>query len=317
VSLLVALIEQIKAARKALVLGIGGGGDVVGALAVARLCESLGTPFAVGGVAWERFAIDPRPGPRPLEEIRGGERLDGLAVLADAATTTDDGVAFAEAGVADFLGTQTALIDITRGVAGASRGIAAAMERLDCDLLLGVDVGGDVLGHGDEAGLASPLCDAVMVSAMLEGAGSNDALLAVIGAGCDGELTPAQVLDRVAALGRAGAWLGTWGVPPEVAEELEHAAGRVPTEASLMVAECAHGGTGMVPIRGGRRQVELGPVGAMAFFFDPVAALEELPLARAVVGTETIDAARDALAALGVRTELDYERDRAAEARGT
>jgi hypothetical protein len=310
------VIERIKAARRALVLGIGGGGDVVGALAVARLCESLGTPFAVGGVAWERFAIDPRPGPRPLEEIRGGERLAGGAVLADPATVTDDGVAFAESGIADFLGTQTALIDITRGAAGASRGITATMERLDCDLLLGVDVGGDVLGHGDEAGLASPLCDAVMVSAMLEGARSGDPLLAVIGAGCDGELAPAEVLERVAALGRAGAWLGTWGVPPEVAEELEHAAGRVPTEASLMVAKCAHGETGMVPIRGGRRQVELGPVGALAFFFDPVAALDELPLARAVAGTESIDAARDELAALGVRTELDYERDRAAEQQG-
>ena len=85
------MIERIQAARRALVLGIGGGGDVVGALAVARLCESLGTPFALGGVAWERFAIDPRPGPRPLEEIRGGERLDGVAVLADAATTTETG----------------------------------------------------------------------------------------------------------------------------------------------------------------------------------------------------------------------------------
>jgi hypothetical protein len=36
-------------------------------------------------------------------------------------------------------------------------------------------------------------------------------------------------------------------------------------------------------------------------------------LAQAVSGTESIDEARDALAALGVRTELDYERDRAAE----
>ena len=311
------MIERIKSARRALVLGIGGGGDVVGALAVARLCESLGTPFALGGVAWERFAIDPRPGPRPLEEIRGGERLDGAAVLADAATTTDDGVAFAEAGIADFIGTRTSLIDITRGAAGASTGIAAAMQRLECDLLVGVDVGGDVLGHGDEEGLASPLCDAVMVSAMLDAAGEGDALLAVIGAGCDGELTPAQVLERVAALGRARAWLGTWGMPPGVAAELERAAERVPTEASLMVARCARGETGVVPIRGGRRHVELGPVGALAFFFDPVAALEGLPLARAVEGSESINAARDALAALGVRTELDYERDRAAGSQGT
>jgi hypothetical protein len=312
VSLLVRLIERIQAARRALVLGIGGGGDVVGALAIARLCESLGTPFALGGVAWERFAIDPTPGPRPLEEIRGGDPLDGV-VLADPETVTDDGIAFAETGIANFLGATTALIDVTRGATGASRGIAAAMERLDCDLLLGVDVGGDVLGRGDEEGLASPLCDAVMVAAMVEAAGTGDAVMAVIGAGCDGELAPAQVLERVAALGRAGAWLGTSGVPPETAAELERAAERVPTEASLMVARCARGETGAVPIRGGRRHVELGPVGALAFFFDPVAAVEELPLARAVRGSDSIDAARDELAARGVRTELDYERDRAAE----
>jgi hypothetical protein len=310
------VIDRIKAARRALVLGIGGGGDVVGALALARLCESLGTPFELGGVAWERFAIDPRPGPRPLEEIRGGEALGETAVLADAQTRTDDGVAFAEAGVAELIGKPTALIDITRGATGASQGIVAAMERLDCDLLLGVDVGGDVLGRGDEEGLASPLCDAVMVAGMLDADGQNGALLAVIGAGCDGELPPTLVLERVAALGRAGAWLGTWGMPPEVAGELERAAERVPTEASLMVARSARGETGLVPIRGGRRQVELGPAGALAFFFDPVAALQELPLAGAVQGSETIDAARDELAALGVRTELDYERDRAAERQG-
>jgi len=311
------VIERIQAARKALVLGIGGGGDVVGALALARLCESLGTPFALGGVAWERFAIDPRPGPRPVDEIRGGERLEGGAVLADPETATDDGVAFAESGIAEYTGAPTALIDITRGAAGASRGIAAAMERLDCDLLLGVDVGGDVLGRGDEEGLASPLCDAVMVAGMLESPGVSDRVLAVIGAGCDGELSPATVLERVAALGRAGAWMGTWGVAPEVGAEVERAAKRVPTEASLMVARCARGETGVVPIRGGRRQVELGPAGALAFFFDPMAAIAELPLAQAAQGSESIDQARDALAALGVRTELDYERDRAAEAKGT
>jgi hypothetical protein len=268
----------------------------------------------LGGVAWERFAIDPRPGPRPVEEITGGERLDGGAVLADAGTTTDSGISFAEAGVAEHLGTNTVLIDITRGAAGAAGGIAAALDRLECDLLLGVDVGGDVLGRGEEAGLASPLCDAVMVAALLRAAGEQPPLLAVIGAGCDGELSMGQVLDRVAALGRAGAWLGSWGITPKLGTELERVADRVPTEASLMVARCARGEIGAVPIRGGRRQVELGPVGALAFFFDPAAAMGELPLAAAVTNSEGIDEARDGLAALGVRTELDYERQRAAEA---
>jgi hypothetical protein len=266
----------------------------------------------LGGVAWERFAIDPTPGPRPLEQVRSGEPLSADAVLAGPETATGDGIRFAEAGVAAHLGEGTVLIDVTGGARGAGRGIAAAMERLRCDLLIGVDVGGDVLGRGDEEGLASPLCDAVMVAAMLRAARDREPLLAVIGAGCDGELTPAQVLDRVAALVRRGAWLGTSGVPPERAAELEHAAEIVPTEASLMVARCARGETGGVPIRGGRRKVELGPVGALTFFFDAAAAVHELRLAQAVTDSESIDAARDALAVLSVRTELDYERDRAA-----
>jgi hypothetical protein len=286
----------------------------VGALAVARFCESLGAEVALGGVAWERFAIDPTPGPRPLEQVRDAEPLGDCAVLAGPATATDDGIAFAEAGVAGLLGTPTVLIDVTHGAAGAARGIEAALERTECDLLLGIDVGGDVLGRGGEEGLASPLCDAVMVAAMVAAEREGNPLLAVIGAGCDGELAPAQVLDRVAALGRAGAWIGTWGVSPEIAMELERAAERVPTEASLQVARCARGETGVVPIRGGRRAVELGPVGALTFFFDAVAAAEELPLATAVTGSESIDDARDALEARGVRTELDYERERAAEA---
>jgi hypothetical protein len=308
------LIQRIQAARRALVLGIGGGGDVVGALAVARLCQSLGPEVTLGGVAWERFAIDPTPGPRPMEQIHCAEPLGERAALAGPETATLDGIAFAEAGVADHLGARTVLIDLTRGTIGAASGIAAAMERLDCDLLLGVDVGGDVLGRGDEEGLASPLCDAVMVAAMLGAAPEGSPLLAVIGPGCDGELATAQVLDRIAELGRAGAWLGSWGVSLEIAGELEQTAERVPTEASLQVARCARGETGVVPIRGGLRQVELGPVGALAFFFDLVKAVDDLPLARAVSGSESIDQARDAIAELGIRTELDYERDRAAKA---
>src|SRR3954451_13535250 len=87
----VPLIQRIQGARRALVLGIGGGGDVVGALAVARFCESLGTPFALGGVAWERFAIDPHPGPPAIAEIRGGEPLGVGAVLAGPETATVEG----------------------------------------------------------------------------------------------------------------------------------------------------------------------------------------------------------------------------------
>lgn len=284
---------------------------MVGALAVARVCESLGTPFVLGGVAWERLPIDPHPGPRPLAQIRGGRPLGEAAVLAGPETATPEGVAFSEARMAVHLGAETVLIDVAGGTAGAAAGIAGAVTELGCDLLVCVDVGGDVLAHGDEPGLASPLCDAVMVAAALNVAGRVKPLLAVIGPGCDGELTAGEVLARVAELARGGAWLGTWGLAPETAAELDAAAGLVPTEASLQVVRCARGEVGHALIRGGRRSVELGPVGALTFVFDPLAAPPEaLPLARAVAKAGSIEQGRAALAARGVKTELDYERDR-------
>ena len=117
-----------------------------------------------------------------------------------------------------------------------------------------VDVGGDVLARGDEEGLASPLCDAVMVAAALR-AVLPRALLAVIGPGCDGELTQAEVAGRVAELARAGTWLGTWGLTPPIADELEAAAKLVPTEASRQVVRCARGEVGRRTTSGGAAAV--------------------------------------------------------------
>jgi hypothetical protein len=60
--------------------------------------------------------------------------------------------------------------------------------------------------------------------------------------------------------------------------------------------------------------VEAGPLAALCFLFDLESALAELPLARTVAGTDSIDAAHEALAAIGIKTELEYERLRVAGA---
>ncbi|HEY8467200.1 MAG TPA: DUF1152 domain-containing protein [Solirubrobacterales bacterium] len=303
----------IATARRALVLGIGGGGDAVGALAVARRLEARGLEFVLGGVAWERFAVDPYPGPRPLAHIQGGERVAETALLIDPAegARTPEGVHFCESRMAGFLGSPTVLIDITAGPEGASAGIEAAAARLGCDLVALVDIGGDAIAEGGEPGLASPLCDAVMIAAGAALPAARSRFLAVLGAGCDGELTPREVSARVAALARAGAWLDTLGVSGPIAEEIERAATTAVTEASLLVARAARGAVGETEIRGGLRTVELGPLAALAFCFDLERALAELPLVRAVQGAADIEDARSRLEVLGVRTELDYERDRA------
>ncbi|MGH2955840.1 MAG: DUF1152 domain-containing protein [Solirubrobacterales bacterium] len=312
-------VEPLREADRVLLLGLGGGGDVVGALALTELAGRLGVEWVLGGVAWERSPVDPRPGPRSLEEIRGGRPCGPAAVLADAETRTNDGIRFSESRMAEHTGRQALLLDITGGPAATAAGIEAAAAELDCDLVVLVDVGGDVLAHGHEPGLASPLCDAVTLAAAATLATSErpagrrgDVLAAVYGPGCDGELTPAEVLERIGQLDAADALLGAWGLTPAACELVEEAARVVPTEASLQAARCARGERGTATIRGGRRKVELTALGALTFFFDPAVAVESVaPLARAVLPAAGIEEARDALAGLGVRTELDLERARA------
>lgn len=288
-------------------LGIGGGGDIVGAIAVAHNLRAAGVEAVLGGVAWERRPVDPHPGPRPLAQIQGVTALErGAAIVAPGqAATTPEGAEFCESRVAAHRGERTVLIDVSAGPAEAAAGIEAAAGALDCDLVFLVDIGGDAIADGSEPGLASPLCDAVMIAA---GASlATPCLLGVLGAGCDGELQPAEVSARIAALARAGAWLGTLGVSPGAAAEIEATAQVALTEASLLVAHAARGVEGAVEIRGGRRTVDLGPIAALTFVFDPQLAADELPLVRAVRGVESIAAGRDALNELGVHTELDYE----------
>lgn len=291
-------------------LGIGGGGDIVGALALGRHCESLGTPFVLGGMSWERSVVDGHPGPWPLSEVRDAKPLAPAIALAGPLTSTPTGVRFSEARMAGFLGADTLLVDATRGPAEIAGGIAEAARELGCDLAIYVDVGGDVLARGDEPGLGSPLCDALMLAAAARACEELAGIGCVFGPGCDGELSVTEVLDRIAALARAGAWLGTWGLTRAITDELEAAAREVPTEASLQAVRCARGEQGIAEIRGGRRRVELGPLGALSFLFDPVLAVrEEAPLAAAVAGAADLAQAHAALARRGVRTELDFEQD--------
>ena len=308
------MIAALGSAGRVLAVGIGGGGDVVGALTVAELARLLGTPAVVGGLSWERRPIDPGAGPRRIDELTQARRIDDASALAGPDTTGPGGFHFAESHMARHLGEPVLLIDPSGGPAAVAAGLAAAAQELHCDRIVLVDVGGDVLAHGDEAGLASPLADAVCLAAAtaLVAAG-HDPLLAVFGAGCDGELTPAEVMDRVAEVARAGGHLGTWGPGPEEVGRLQAAVEQVPTEASAMALACARGETGTASIRGGRRSVELTPQGGLLFWFDPLIALRSAARCAVLVEHVTsLSQGNEILLARGMRTELAYETESAA-----
>ena len=295
-------------------MGIGGGGDVAGALAAAGAAEALGTPAEVGGITWERRPIDPLPGPRRLAEITGATPLHAAAALAGPQTAGPGGFHFAESRMAGVLGRPVALIDPCEGPAAIAGGLLAAAEHLGCDLLVLLDVGGDVLAHGDEPGLASPLADALLLAAAPHTIAAGLPTIGVVfGAGCDGELTPAEVRARFDELRATGGGLGESDPPAAALAQLEAALPDVPTEASAMALRCARGERGTATIRGGRRTVELTALGGRLLWFDPAVAIAgPARLAAAVADAPDLQAAHDLLTARGVRTELAYELDAAA-----
>ena len=286
---------------------------MVGALVVAEHARRLGTPSVLGGVTWERRPIDPLPGPRGLAELEGARNLNGATALAGPATRGPGGFAFAEAHMARLLGADTLLVDPNPGAAAVAAGLTDAAAALDCDLLVVVDVGGDALAGGGEPGLASPLCDAVLLAAGTLAADAGlTTLAAVVGPGCDGELTHHELLLALADVAAAGGLLGVRAIDADSLPVLEEAAAEVPTEASAQVLRCARGERGPTTIRGGRRPLELSALGALTVYIEPRAAVASAAaLARAVRDRPALDAANDALHELGVRTELDYEREHA------
>lgn len=308
---------MLRAARRPLVIGMGGGGDVVGALATAEHAARYdrSAPI-VGGLSWERRPIDPLPGPRTETEIDDARRLAPGVLLAGPQThIRGQGTLFGESHMAAFLGQETVLVTLDGGAPGIATGLRTAIDTLESDLLVLIDVGGDVLAQGEEPGLRSPLCDAIMLAAgdRLAAAGVP-VLLGIFGLGCDAELTADEVLAALAVVAAAGGLGGMRGLTAPVADRLEAAMALVTTEASAQAVRAFRGDSGPVTIRAGARTLQLSTVAACTFFLDPrIACATAGRLARAVIDCPSLETANAALNALGVATELDLEAAAAAD----
>jgi len=276
------------------------------------MLEFCGLEFRLGGLSWERHVYDPIPGPRSLDEVQDVRALHRHAWMAKRQSRTKTGVFFAESRMAALRDEEILLVDINGGVRGVVAGLNAAIKHLDIDLLVGLDVGGDSLAHGHEVGLRSPLADAVMLAAYAElQKQGHRTLWAVFGYGSDGELTVEEIELRLSKLAGAGGLLGAWGLTAKIAAELEEVIKTVPTEASAVPVECFKGAWGERKIRSDQRSVKMTPLTTLTFFISTAKLFGTLsPPAQAVVNSGSLEEANNALHAMGIKTELDLERER-------
>jgi len=100
-----------------------------------------------------------------------------------------------------------------------------------------------------------------------------------------------------------------------VADRMEDAIQHVATEASAQAVRAFRGASGLSTIRGGTRTLELSPAAVLTFYLDVDITISSVGgLAQAVADAASLEEANDALNALGVSTELDYEREAAGAA---
>lgn len=252
-----------------LLIAAGGGGDPVGT-AVVHAATSRDPHAVIATYAWERLEVDPTPGPLGPAAFTGWEESDGghlfsgrTAAVPPAGSTLPR--------LSESLGPSLLLLDPHHGVPGLARQIRRAADASSCERVRIVDIGGDILTHGDEPTLQSPLPDALTLAACAT-AGVT-ASVHVAGPGLDGEIPEGVLLPRLA---------GGHLTPTE--RHVRAAAAAFawhPSEASALFAAAATGRRGTVRTVGA--EVRLTPASGRVYHLTLEQALTHNPLARALL----------------------------------
>ncbi|GHH10136.1 DUF1152 domain-containing protein [Streptomyces lanatus] len=181
-----------------LFIAAGGGGDPVGTAITAATVGRVRTGTPLGGTtlatyAWERLEVDPTPGPLGTADFTGLTHRAGIPVLTPTARPVTPAGSTLPHLAAD-LAARLVLLDPWQGLTALAEQIRRLADT-GYDQVRIVDVGGDILAHGDEDTLCSPLVDALALAACrLAGV---PATVHVAGPGADGEIPQGDVLDRL------------------------------------------------------------------------------------------------------------------------
>lgn len=122
-----------------LVLAMGGGGDIVSTMVIAKQLERLGARTVAGGILWERSVVDPNPGPVPFECIKDAELKGLYGYVTCRSYVLRDGKKFKPqlAAASEAVGEGVAVIDVYGGVEELGRLLRGFRKMLEPSLLLG------------------------------------------------------------------------------------------------------------------------------------------------------------------------------------
>lgn len=294
--------------KKALLIGIGGGADIVGTIPTKILLKTYGVKSILGGIPWERYSIDPYPGPRPFSQIINKTKINDSLCWAHSNTKTKDGLYFSESKVAKVLKEKIILVNIFNSPKSIANDLLLFSRKNKIDLIIGIDVGGDILATGNEPGLASPLADSIMLAALSHISTKIQTLIGVLGYGSDGELKPEEINKSLSIISEQKGLLTSSGINQESYSLMKKIIKKVETDASRIPLLAFEGVRGLRSIRRGRMQIEVHPMSQITFYLNTKKLFKYVSLSsRLVYKSKDILDANNILLRNGFRTELNYE----------
>ncbi|KOX18051.1 DUF1152 domain-containing protein [Nocardiopsis sp. NRRL B-16309] len=285
-----------------LLVAAGGGGDALGAAILARSLGLAIEETVIATFAWERLRVDPLPGPRGTGSFHGltWRTPDCALVTARTSPVSPSGSTLPR--LSGDLGRPLVLLDPHGGEISLRKQLVEAVDAFQVDEVIVVDVGGDALARGNEAGLRSPLADALVLSACA--AIDRPVHVSVLGPGLDGELSEPEVM----ANSRAAEWRV---IERRHVGEFTSILRWHPSEATGMLAAAARGARGTVEVRGEGLHAELTELSAGYLWLPLEDVIALSGCARAMSGTSSLSAAEEAVIAVTGRSEIEFERVKA------
>jgi len=299
---------NISNAKRALFFAIGGGGDIVLTTMLALSYERCGGIAFIGGVVWERYVVDPFPGPIRLSEFKNVDREGFGYIIVDSksyAVRNGNIIVPQIAKIAKIINRPMYVFDIYEGPRKLANVLIDFIKSKDLDIIIGVDVGGDSIATGFEESLWSPLADSINVAAL---AHIDNAYLALASPGADGELSTDYVLIRISRIAKLNGLIGGYVIGQKDVEVLKMLSKEAVSEASIAALKAFEGEHGKIYIRSGSRKVILTPLSLTIFILKASIAARD-SVAKFIYDADSLEEARAILNSLNIYTELDLEED--------
>lgn len=308
---------SVSSGDRVLLLGVGGGFDVLCTLPIAVALRAQGCQIHLASYSTTDFSRVQAPAPAQ----RNLMRIDQSMHLSTGGHFSEDMVA---RWASSFFGVETPVWCFTRpGVQSMSAGLAWLVQSLAIDAIVLVDGGVDGLFIGDEHDTATPSMDAVSIIAAwsLKHPRTLYSFTAFGTEGVGYEVRHADALRRIAELVGRGAMLGVSallrGGPP--GDEFRAALGAIGGEidplrrsiinASILAAMDGRFGETHLTPRTDHAPVWVSPLTLLYWFFDLNAVAETKPYLHEVLATDDVADVAAAIArfrtAGGVRRRED------------